>query len=192
MFQPFTKIPRFARDCVVTEKLDGTNAQIYITTDQAAWSYARDGAVAKVDDTYIFAGSRNRWLKPGKQDNYGFAGWVVANLDELLKLGEGRHFGEWWGNGIQRGYDMKEKKFSMFNCNRWTAETLPSCVGVVPILWQGNFEDLMVDMLMQEFQLRGSAAAPGYMNPEGVIIYHSGAGYLFKKTFESDEKGKGI
>ena len=37
----------------------------------------------------------------------------------------------------------------------------------------------------------GSAAAPGFMKPEGVVIYHTTGSVLFKKTFEKDEKGKG-
>ena len=36
----------------------------------------------------------------------------------------------------------------------------------------------------------GSMAAPGYNNPEGVVIWHEAARCLFKKTFKSDEKGK--
>ena len=31
----------------------------------------------------------------------------------------GRHFGEWWGSGIQRGYGLDEKTFSLFNAYRW-------------------------------------------------------------------------
>ena len=29
-FQPFSKIARLNRDCVITEKLDGTNAQVHV------------------------------------------------------------------------------------------------------------------------------------------------------------------
>jgi hypothetical protein len=29
-FQPFAKIARLSRECVITEKIDGTNAQVYI------------------------------------------------------------------------------------------------------------------------------------------------------------------
>ena len=32
-FQPFPKIPRLSREIVITEKIDGTNAQILITDD---------------------------------------------------------------------------------------------------------------------------------------------------------------
>jgi hypothetical protein len=30
------------------------------------------------------------------------------------------------------------------------------------------------------------------MNPEGVVIYHTASGQLFKKTIENDEKPKNI
>jgi len=37
----------------------------------------------------------------------------------------------------------------------------------------------------------GSIAAPGFMQPEGIVIYHTSGNVLFKKTFENDEVGKG-
>jgi hypothetical protein len=37
----------------------------------------------------------------------------------------------------------------------------------------------------------GSKASPGFMKPEGVIIFHTANGYLFKKTIEKDEYHKG-
>lgn len=105
-FKSFEKIARAKTGfgCVVTEKIDGTNAQILI----------EDGKIVGV-------GSRNRWIKPGKEhDNYGFAGWVEQNEEELLKLGDGYHFGEWYGCGIQRNYGLKEKRFALFNSGRWS------------------------------------------------------------------------
>src|SRR6185436_16764358 len=96
-FKPFPKIARLSREIVVTEKIDGTNAQVYIT-----------------DEGEIFAGSRNKWLT-AQDDNFGFAKWVEYNKEELLKLGPGQHFGEWWGAGIQRRYNLNTKKFSLFN-----------------------------------------------------------------------------
>lgn len=122
-FEEFQKIPRLKRGCVITEKIDGTNAQVYIS-----------------DEGIIQFGSRSRYITPA-DDNYGFARWAEAHKDELIKLGPGRHFGEWWGSGIQRGYGLKngDKRFSLFNVGRWTPETLPACVGLVPVLYEGPF-----------------------------------------------------
>jgi hypothetical protein len=34
-------------------------------------------------------------------------------------------------------------------------------------------------------------AAPGFMNPEGVVIYHTAGDLYFKKTIKNDDKPKG-
>ena len=78
-FKEFPKIARLSREIIVTEKIDGTNAQILIT-----------------EDGQILTGSRTRWITP-QDDNFGFAKWVEENKAEILKLGQGQHFGEWWG-----------------------------------------------------------------------------------------------
>lgn len=172
-FEPFQKIARYSRECVITEKLDGTNACVFI---------AEDGG--------MFFGSRSRWITPD-DDNYGFARWATENKDELSKLGPGRHFGEWWGAGIQRRYGLPEKRFSLFNTHRWSdASVRPACCHVVPVLFQGPFTELAVNSAIALLATNGSIAAPGFMDPEGIIIYHSAAGVLFKKTIKGDEEGK--
>ena len=119
-YPKFPKIPRLSRECIVTEKIDGTNGLVF---------------VPESDDAPICAGSRNRWLESGKQDNFGFAGWVVAHAEELRELGPGLHHGEWWGVGIARGYDLYERRFSLFNVSRWTDDMVrPKCCHVVPII----------------------------------------------------------
>jgi len=56
VFEAFPKIARLNRNCVITEKIDGTNAQIHIT-----------------DEGEVLVGSRNRYLTgTGKDDNFGF------------------------------------------------------------------------------------------------------------------------
>jgi hypothetical protein len=37
----------------------------------------------------------------------------------------------------------------------------------------------------------GSVAAPGFMDPEGICIYHEASGQLFKATLKNDDKPKG-
>jgi RNA ligase len=193
-FDPFPKIGRFSRSIVITEKIDGTNAQIAIEPLAGYGPTDYEGAVAVVNDHAICAGSRSRWLKPGKAtDNFGFAAFVAEHAGELIDLGPGRHFGEWWGAGIQRGYGLKEKRFSLFNVTRWVVERPhPACVGVVPMLYRGEFHsDAVMDAIIK-LELKGSRAAPGFMKPEGVIVYHSGSNTLFKKTIEKDSEPKSL
>ena len=173
-FQRFPKIPRLNRDIVITEKIDGTNAQIYVPED----------------DGPLLAGSRKRWITL-ESDNFGFARWVHENADALkAELGYGLHFGEWWGNGIQRNYDQDRKRFSLFNVKRWLGEELVLCE-VVPFLYQGHFNQATINTLVQNLRDAGSRAAPGFMQPEGIIVFHTAASQLFKVTCEDDEKPKG-
>jgi hypothetical protein len=129
-FTSFGKISRLSRDIVITEKIDGTNAQIFIDLMTGEF----------------LVGSRTRWITP-ENDNAGFARWAYAHKDELIEgLGDGHHFGEWWGQGIQRGYGLKEKRFSLFNVAKWSDEsTRPACCGVVPTLYTGIFDTIAIN-----------------------------------------------
>jgi hypothetical protein len=160
-FESFSKIPRLFRECVITEKIDGTNAQVYVPEDSAL---------------PVLAGSRNRWVTP-EADNFGFGAWVAAHADELREgLGPGRHYGEWWGAGIQRRYGLSEKRFSLFNVARWGDDAVrPKCCHVVPVLFNGTFDTDIVAAGMEMLRREGSMAAPGFMQPEGVVVWHEAA-----------------
>lgn len=173
-FVSFPKIGRLRRDCLVTEKIDGTNAQIAISDD---------GLRMKV-------GSRNRWITP-EDDNHGFAKWAHHNHDELMQLGPGRHFGEWWGTGIQRRYEIGEKRFSLFNVSQWVGEQ-PACCDVVPVLYKGLFSTDAIDETLERLRIEGSVASPGFMQPEGIIVMHLPTRALFKRTIDDDEEPKSL
>lgn len=174
-FVSFGKMARLSRPITITEKIDGTNASILIT-----------------EDGDLFAGSRTRWITP-KDDNYGFAGWAYGNKAELLRLGPGHHFGEWWGQKIQRAYAMNQKVFSLFNVHKWGDPAVrPVCCDVVPTLYTGEFNDFAIEVSLKNLETVGSFAAAGFMKPEGIVIYHHALGGYFKKTLEDDEKPKGL
>jgi len=185
-FVKFPKIARLSRQCVITEKIDGTNASIYVPEDSSE---------------PLVAGSRNRWIT-SEADNHGFARWVKDNEEELRGLGPGVHVGEWWGSGIQRGYGLikGEKRFSLFNTNRWGPvrdtekypEDRPACCNVVPVLAVGLFNSEVAENQLDFLRREGSFAAPGFMHPEGIVIWHEAARTFFKKTIEGDEAPKGI
>lgn len=190
-FVEFPKMARLSRDSIITEKIDGTNGQIRIT-----------------DDGEFLVGSRTRWITP-QDDNHGFARWCYEHKDELLTLGPGSHFGEWWGAGIRRKYGLKEKRFSLFNVSRWCLhgntpqiisqpdapvvkyqDVLPPCCGLVPVLYKGLFTTNAVDDCIAYLVEHGSQAAPGFKDPEGLVVYHTAAQFCFKKTIKNDESPK--
>lgn len=188
-FKPYGKTQRFKGfGVVLTEKIDGTNALVCVT-----------------EDGRVLAGSRNRWITPGKlTDNYGFAAFVEENKDELRKLGVGYHYGEWWGSGIGRGYDMGHDKvivngvlqnipgaparrvYSLFNTQRWGAHNpnTPACCSVVPVLYHGAFTGKEHLDAEKALLLTGSVAAPGYRRPEGICMYFLQTDTIFKVVFD--------
>lgn len=172
-FVPFPKIPRLRRDIVVTEKIDGTNACVHVT-----------------EEGRVVAGSRTRWITP-EDDNFGFARWVAEHESELRDgLGAGTHYGEWWGAGVQRRYDLTEKRFSLFNTSRW-GESRPACCHVVPTLYSGPFDDEAIVECLRYLRTVGSIAAPGFARPEGVVVFHTASQAMFKVTIEKDAEPKG-
>lgn len=177
VFEGFPKMARLHRNAIITEKIDGTNAQVYVT-----------------ESGRVLAGSRTRWITP-ENDNYGFAKWVKEHEDELRTgLGIGQHFGEWWGAGIQKGRypGIQDKRFSLFNVSRWTDEVRPKCCLVVPTLAIGTFSQELVERALNKLRSEGSMAAPGTFNPEGIVIYHTANGSLYKVTLENDGVPKAL
>jgi len=213
-FKPFPKMARLRRECIITEKIDGTNASIYIGPTDLKTPNQSVATLFKKDGTALgmWAGSRTRWITTAN-DNFDFAKWVFENSNELFKLGEGHHFGEWWGSGIQRGYGFKngERFFSLFNATRWVEhdkptasissdnpkapplfqEHAPACCKVVPVLWEELFTTFDAEFELDHLRVNGSVAAKGFMNPEGIVVYHKAAGVGFKMTIKDDDKPKG-
>lgn len=182
-FVGFPKIHRLSREIICTEKIDGTNACVCIT-----------------DSGKMLTGSRSRWITPA-DDNFGFARWAESHKEELLTLGPGRHWGEYWGGSIQRGYGIKEKRFSLFNTIRWclhgpqliygTKEILPPCCGLVPVLYRGPFITEACEDALDKLRCYGSVASPGFSPAEGIVVFHIAGNVCFKKTLDDNDGHKG-
>lgn len=190
VFEPFMKLSRLKRECIITEKIDGTNAQILF------------GPTGE-----LLVGSRKREIFPegteGKDkgcDNYAFAYWVYKNREALWDfLGAGRHYGEWAGSGIQSGYGLEQKKFFLFNTGRFgpgrqpiPRSLLDVGLDVVPTLTTGDFSTTLIDDTMADLAKNGSKLGPyPFAIPEGIVVYHTALRSYFKVTFKHDLTGKG-
>jgi hypothetical protein len=164
MFRAWPKIPRLENEIYyITEKIDGTNGAIIIQD-----SAVEDGKIlARANSFYIWAQSRTRLITP-EDDNFSFAKWVKDNAEQLISdLGVGYHYGEWWGKGINRGYGLEERRFSLFNPTKHS----DVCYHVPKIA--AVSAEALIETIQDEIeQLKmGSYAAPGYMRPEGLVIY---------------------
>lgn len=172
-FNPWPKIPRGQHESVTdTEKMDGTNSCIII----------KDGKITGIQ-------SRKRFISPGKEsDNFGFAGWVHENAEQLIELGDGEHFGEWCGGKIQNNpHKLEEKTFFLFNTFRWGEHNPPpSCCSVVEVLSQGEKTDSCIEEAMKLIHDRAKGTD---VEPEGVIVYYHTTRRNEKYTFKS-QRGK--
>ena len=95
-FIEFPKIFRLSREIIVTEKIDGTNAQVFVDEDACS----------------VRAGSRNRWITP-ETDNFGFAAWVRDHGEELRGLGPGRQVAD-HGNFGRMDFDGLQRHLNLF------------------------------------------------------------------------------
>ena len=163
----FKAWPKITREnpfkVTISEKINGTNACVIIQDDEIAGVQSRKRLIT-VDD-----------------DNYGFAAWVNENKDDLISLGDGYHYGEWAGLGIQKNpHGLNGKKLFLFNTFRWNDENpnRPKCCGVVPVLFEGELTPETIPGLLDELEKTNK-------NAEGVVVYyHSTRGYT-KHTINS-------
>ena len=197
-FEAYPKMPRMkSAEMTITEKIDGTNAQILIV----------DGGIELV-------GSRKRQILPDipkivddegvtiekKQtlDNYGFAQWVLDNMTGLVEfLGDGRHYGEWAGPGIQKNpLGLEQKLFFLFNTHRNPPEKFESLghlvpqLRAVPILFQGKFSLEMISTVADSIYLGMTEVPDAQDGNEGEGIVISAFGQKFKRT--ADDRPKSI
>jgi hypothetical protein len=243
-FQAWPSIPRLNRQMLVTEKIDGTNAAVIIESHGAVRDTQADAYIdahhsgpwsafvvrpavlgetpsgedipweGMVEVFEVGAQSRKRLIHPG-DDNFGFAKWVWEKRENLVRaLDAGRHFGEWWGSGIQRGYGLAkgEKRFSLFNVSRYSPKPISEMMqgnsgfeyaftgyhlpemATVPLIYAGPFSQDKVRDLIDELNQYGSFAVPNprFPKPEGVVVYHTAANQPFKVLCENDELPKSL
>lgn len=143
--KPYGKTERLTSfGITITEKLDGTNACIVIQNNKL-----------------VGCQSRKNKITPEK-DNMGFANWVYSNEELVTQLGDGYHYGECCGPGIQKNpMRLEEKQLFLFNVMH--PQTV---IQKVPVLYTGEWLGLThVNDILAE--LKDSRE----YDPEGVIVY---------------------
>ena len=168
----FKAWPKIKRDnpfnVTITEKIDGTNSCVIIENNEL-----------------VGVQSRNRLITP-EDDNYGFSQWVEDNKEEILTLGDGYHYGEWAGPGIQKNpHDLAEKEFFLFNTFRWNKsnQNKHSCCSVVPVLFQGELKENTIEDLLLQLQKNANEK----QTPEGIIVYYHAFRTYTKHTIKNKQ-----
>lgn len=191
----FDSIPRLYRKAVYTEKIDGMNAALVIQEFDKDLADPDMFPVITSKGSFLM-GVQSRTMTLGSgNDLSGLWKWAFENSGPLaLTLGVGRHYGEWWGQGIQRGYHQKRKYFSLFNTKRWTSENTKMVDGlqVVPVLYDGIHSDQQVYYTLERLRVEGSIAAKMVddrnldFRAEGLVIWHTTLQQYAKVTLDGD------
>jgi len=195
-FIKWPSTPRWHKGLTITEKIDGTNACIRIL----------DGKVT--------AQSRKRLIRVG-DDNFGFAAWVEENKAELTELlGYGVHFGEWFGEGIQKNpLGIEGKRFALFSPWKFQGTQKldieeSNLVEFVPVLFEGQANEWTIPHLMEDLRIYGSKVKgaanstvevfPGEdgtyeiaAEAEGIIVWHRETQQKYKILLKNDAIHKG-
>jgi len=172
----FVKWPKIPRgnplEITITEKINGTTSCVIVENGEV-----------------VGCQSRNRLITT-ENDNFGFAAWVEENKEQLALLGDGHHFGEWAGPGIQKNpINLDKKEFYLFNTHMWNEETTPSCCSVVPVLYEGIYTEQIVKDVMSDLM---ELSVSTYI-PEGIVVYFRLFSKYVKFTFDTPEgKWKGV
>jgi hypothetical protein len=58
------------------------------------------------------------------------------------------------------------------------------------VLLRWTFDTSKVDEVLAQLAAKGSAAAPGFNRPEGIVVYHAASRTLFKKTLDKNDGHK--
>lgn len=210
-FEGWPKTPRYSSGGVsITEKIDGTNACVIVTshgvTPISMIPHPNGFFVEREGNIYEVGAQSRKRLITMTSDNAGFARWVWEHGTELVDLlGPGRHFGEWWGQGIQRRYDMDHKVFSLFNYHKWSSiaqqrqdwrnRARDIHMTMVPLLSVGKFTEDHINQTLDLLRENGSFASSEWGHrfdrPEGVIIRHKDLGGNLKAFIENDDVPKG-
>lgn len=179
-FKSWGSTTRENKNKTITEKIDGTNACIV----------AQDGKVT--------AQSRKRIITPD-DDNYGFARWVYDNAGTLLDtLGYGYHYGEWFGEGIQKNpLGIEGKRFALFHPTKYNEKNgyeLSKVDGLetVPLLHSGQCGLYTIPQIVEELEMYGSKVVGAAKNgavaakAEGIIIWNNETRTRTKMLLEND------
>jgi hypothetical protein len=191
-FIKWPSTPRWHKGITITEKIDGTNACIRIL----------DGTVTTQ--------SRKRLITP-EDDNFGFAKWAYDNAGALTDvLGYGVHFGEWFGEGIQKNpLGIEGKRFAHFSpwkYNEVEQERIreSGLVEFVPVLFEGQADYNVIPNIIEGLELYGSRVAGAklvsqgyahepdeYARAEGIIVWHRETQQKYKILLDNDAVHKG-
>lgn len=176
------KITRRTAACTISEKANGSNVAVAFQVTDVSPTDGREVYALQFD---MATQTRTR-MATLDDDQVGIARWAEANRETLIrdlcyidgsppqKEGLSYHYGEF----MTRGHD--EPHLYLFNTRRWTGVQFKTpTLKVVPVLYQGNYYDGVVEECLEDLRQNGSRIHPG-LPAEGVVVYYPGNDTMFK------------
>lgn len=189
-FKAWPKTSRLNSRVTISEKLNGSNgAVIFDITEETP----PDGQEVMIHNYAVAAQTRTR-LVTVHDDQTGIAKWVTQNYETLIqdiglpnpipKTGTFYHYGEF----MTRGH--KEPHFYLFNTRRWAGKEFETpTLKVVPVLYEGDYYEGVVEECLDDLRTNGSRVHPG-IPAEGVVVYWQHDDTMKKAFIDTDAKGK--
>jgi len=161
---------------LVTEKMDGTNVSIEI----------HGGKMICRSRSEVITGE-------GVLDHHGFLTWCYKNRKNVLKLGDGIHYGEFCGPGIVKNrHGFTVLFLFLFKSPKMRDENFKVeietdfLIHYVPIVYEGTREGYDPEALRKSYLPPGSKA---YL--EGFVEYCIDSNHYTKRRFV-DKKGRAV
>jgi phage tail protein X len=86
---------------------------------------------------------------------------------------------------------VPSKNFSLFNALRWGGQEWPGFTTpnmfIVPVVVKRQFATEVAQSALDLLKANGSLAAPGFMDPEGIVIHVPDVNGRWKMTFDGDK-----
>jgi len=161
---------------IVTEKMDGTNVSIEIHGDN------------------MICRSRSEIITgEGDLDHHGFLAWCYKNRKNILKLGDGIHYGEFCGPGIVKNrHGFPDPVLFLFKSPKMRDEDFniiietSGLIAYVPIVYKGTRDGYDPEALRKSYL---PVSGDAYL--EGFVEYCIDSNHYAKRRFV-DKKGRAI
>jgi hypothetical protein len=206
-YTPHRKTHRLFRDVIISEKLDGTCGCVLVQPDGTVQAGSKNRLLTLEQDNFGFCA----WVKAHEDELRGLG--VGDHRGEYWGHGINRAYGMSGGDRRFSLFNVSRWNREIFESNE-SAQVArsqemnrhrrvpvdyypqqfvepPNCCEVVPVLHRGLFSTETVAGVAEHLRATGSRAMPGFMNPEGVVVFLVSSGHLYKVTLENDGQHKG-
>ena len=162
----FKRLRRSAlfRDVTISEKIDGTNAQVFVVAEDRGRRQPGRGLGGSL---------RKRTTSVSRRGSPIMLTSCASSAQDVISA-------EWYGRGIQRRYGLQDRRFALFNSCTDGPRSARRAAAIVPVLTTRTMGADVVSECLETLRSGGSLARSGFHAPGGIVIYHHASGGMFR------------